>query len=257
MVDSKIVFIGAGNLASNLAKAFFDQQIKIAQIYSRTEDSARTLAEIVEADYTTTIENIITDADIYIVALKDDALTELMPRIIAGKENALMAHTSGSLPISIWPDSVKRKGVLYPLQTFSKQRKVDFRNIPVFVESNNASDNALLKELAGRVTDKVCELSSEKRRQLHLAAVFANNFTNHMYALAEKLLKQSDLPFDYILPLIEETEKKVHLLSPKEAQTGPAVRYDEKIINKHLELLSNEPEMQDIYQLISKSIHRL
>ncbi len=257
MEGNKIIFIGAGNLATNLAKAFYDQHIKIVQIYSRTEDSAKTLAEVVNADYTTIPEEIKKDADLYIVALKDDVLVELMPRIIAGKEHALMAHTSGSLPLSIWPDSVKRKGVFYPLQTFSKQRKVDFRNIHLFIESNSFEDNALLERLAACISNNVCELSSEKRRQLHLAAVFACNFTNHMYALAEKLLKQYDLPFNYLLPLIEETEKKVHLLSPREAQTGPAVRYDENIINKHLDLLSDEPEMREIYQLISKSIHKL
>ncbi len=257
MKENKIVFIGAGNLATNLAEAFHDQHIKIAQIYSRTEDSAKTLAKAVEADYTTELEKVINDADIYIVALKDDTLVELMPQIIAGKENALMAHTSGSLPLNIWPESVKRKGVFYPLQTFSKQRKVDFQNIPTFIESNNSADNKLLKELASSVTNNVSELSSEKRRQIHLAAVFACNFTNHMYALAEKLLQQYGMPFNYMLPLIEETERKAQVLSPKEAQTGPAVRYDEKIINKHLELLSNEPEMQEIYKLISKSIHKL
>jgi len=257
MEQNKIVFIGAGNLATNLAKAFYDQHIKISQIYSRTEDSARSLAEAVEADYTVTLESIINDADIYIVALKDDALTELMPQIIIGKEKALMVHTSGSVSLDIWPDNMRRKGVFYPLQTFSKQRKVDFRNIHIFIESNNPTDCALLKKLARCVTDEVCELSSEKRKQLHLAAVFANNFSNHMFALAEKLLKQYDLPFSYMLPLIEETVNKIQVLSPKEAQTGPAVRYDEKIINKHLELLSNEPEMQEIYQLISKSIHKL
>ncbi|WP_321426858.1 Rossmann-like and DUF2520 domain-containing protein [uncultured Bacteroides sp.] len=257
MEENKIVFIGAGNLATNLAKAFCDKHIKIDQIYSRTELSAKTLADAVEADYTTTLEDIVNDADIYIVSLKDDALTELMPKIIVGKEKALMAHTSGSLPLDIWPDSIKRKGVFYPLQTFSKQRIVDFRNIHTFVESNNPADLNLLKQLAGCVTDEVTELSSEKRRQIHLAAVFACNFTNHMYALAEKLLKKYDLPFDYMLPLIEETERKAHVLSPKEAQTGPAVRYDERIINKHLDLLADEPEMQQIYQLISKSIHKL
>jgi len=257
MEENKIVFIGAGNLATNLAKAFYDQHIKISQIYSQTENSARSLAEAVGSDYTTTLENIINDADIYIVALKDDVLGELMSRIISGKVNALMVHTSGSLPLDIWPDSVKRKGSFYPLQTFSKQRKTDFRNIHTFIESNNSADLILLEKLARCVTDEVSELSSEKRRQIHLAAVFACNFSNHMYALAEKLLKQYDLPFSYMLPLIEETERKVHVLSPREAQTGPAVRYDEMIINKHLELLSHEPEMQQIYQLLSKSIHKL
>lgn len=257
MVDSKIVFVGAGNLATNLAKAFYAQQIKIAQIYSRTEQSAKLLADAVDTVYTTEPEQIVNDADVYIVALKDDALVELMPRIIKGKEHALMVHTSGSLPLNVWGDDVCRQGVLYPLQTFSKQRTVDFKDIHVFIESNNESDLQLLSTLSSHVSDVVCELSSQKRRQLHLSAVFACNFTNHMYALADKLLKQYDLPFSYILPLIEETERKIHTLSPKDAQTGPAVRYDEKIINKHLDLLSDEPMMQEIYQLLSNSIHKL
>lgn len=256
MADNKIVFVGAGNLATNLAVAFHTQQIKIAQIYSRTEQSAKALAEVVETTYTTLPEEIMNDADIYIVALKDDALLELMPRILAGKENALMVHTSGSLPLNVWTNSL-RQGVFYPLQTFSKQRIVDFKDIHIFIESNSERDYQLLADLASKISNAVCELSSEKRRQLHLAAVFACNFTNHMYALADKLLNQYDLPFNYILPLIEETERKIHTLAPKEAQTGPAVRYDEKIINKHLELLAGEPMMQDIYQLMSKSIHKL
>lgn len=256
MVDSKIVFVGAGNLATNLAKAFYARQIDIAQIYSRTEHSAMTLAKEVNTTFTTIPEEIINDADIYIVALKDDALLELMPRILVGKENALMVHTSGSLPLTVWANTC-RQGVFYPLQTFSKQRIVDFKDIHIFIESNNERDFHLLAKLASKISTQVCKLSSEKRRQLHLAAVFACNFTNHMYALADKLLKQYDLPFSYIRPLIEETERKIHTLSPKDAQTGPAVRYDEKIINKHLELLTNEPMMQEIYQLISKSIHKL
>lgn len=182
---------------------------------------------------------------------------ELLPEIVAGKEGALLVHTAGSIPMSIWEGKTSRYGVFYPMQTFSKQREVDFRTIPFFIESNSSEDTELLKAIASVLSEKVYEATSEQRRSLHLAAVFTCNFTNHMYALAAELLKKYNLPFDAMLPLIDETARKVHELEPKQAQTGPAVRYDENVINKHLEMLADEPEMRELYQLVSENIHRL
>ena len=233
--DTSIVFIGAGNLATNLAKAFYRKGFRIAQVYSRTEASAKALAQLVEADYTTDLSALKHHARMYVVALKDSALSQLLPIMTSGREQALWVHTAGSVPMEVWNGLVERYGVFYPLQTFSKQREVDFKEIPIFVEG--------------------CAPEASQRERLHLAAVFACNFTNHMYALAARLLEHNHLPFNVLLPLIDETARKVHELSPCEAQTGPALRYDENVINHHLQLLADEPRLQEVYRLLSRSIH--
>ncbi|WP_418697600.1 Rossmann-like and DUF2520 domain-containing protein [Bacteroides sp.] len=255
--DTSVVFIGAGNLATNLAKALYRKGFRIEQIYSRTEESAQGLAQLVEAGYTTELSAIVEDAQLYIVSLKDAAFVQLLPDMVAGKDKALWVHTAGSIPMSIWAGQVERYGVFYPMQTFSKQREVDFREIPVFIESNSEADTQLLKDIASVLSGKVYEAISEQRKSLHLAAVFTCNFTNHMYVLAAELLKKYQLPFDVMLPLIDETARKVHELQPLAAQTGPAIRYDENVINEHLRMLADEPEAQELYRLISESIHRV
>ena len=146
--DTSIVFIGAGNLATNLAHAFYRKGFRVVQIYSRTEDSARTLAQAVEADYTTSLSSVVPDAQLYIVSLKDDALVELLPQIVAGKGKGLWVHTAGSIPMDIWKGHVERYGVFYPLQTFSKSRLVDFHEIPVFVEGSSDEEVHFLKQIA-------------------------------------------------------------------------------------------------------------
>lgn len=253
--DTPIVFIGAGNLATNLAKALYRKGFRIVQVYSRTEASARSLAEVVEAEFTTDLNDINPFARLYIVSLKDSAFIELLPAIAAGKKkDALLVHTAGSLPLSVWNGTVEHYGVFYPMQTFSKQREVDFREIPFFIEASSAEDTELLKAVAATLSERVYEADSEQRKSLHLAAVFTCNFTNHMYALAAELLEKYHLPFDVMLPLIDETARKVHALQPKSAQTGPAIRYDENIINDHLGMLSDDSEMQKLYELVSRSI---
>lgn len=255
--DTSVVFIGAGNLATNLAKALYRKGFRIEQIYSRTQESAQSLAQLVEADYTTELSAVVEDAQLYIVSLKDAAFVQLLPGLVAGKEKSLWVHTAGSIPMNIWAGQAERYGVFYPMQTFSKQREVDFREIPVFIESNSEADTQLLKDIASTLSEKVYEATSEQRKSLHLAAVFTCNFTNHMYVLAAELLKKYQLPFDVMLPLIDETARKVHELQPLAAQTGPAVRYDENVINEHLRMLADEPEAQELYRRISESIHRL
>ncbi len=255
--DTSVVFIGAGNLATNLAKALYRKGFRIVQIYSRTQESAQSLAQLVEADYTTELSAVVEDAQLYIVSLKDAAFVQLLPGLVAGKEKSLWVHTAGSIPMNIWAGQAERYGVFYPMQTFSKQREVDFREIPVFIESNSEADTQLLKDIASTLSEKVYEATSEQRKSLHLAAVFTCNFTNHMYVLAAELLKKYQLPFDAMLPLIDETARKVHELQPLAAQTGPAVRYDENVINEHLRMLADEPEAQELYRRISESIHRL
>lgn len=252
-----IVMVGAGNLATHLACALYEQGYRIRQVYSRTEESASLLANQVEADYTNQVEKLCPHAAIYICALKDDVLPMLIPQLTAVNPNALWLHTAGSIPMDVWEGHVERYGVIYPLQTFSKHRKVDFEQIPIFIEVKHEGDLGTLDYMAHRLTDKVYRVSSEGRKRLHLAAVFACNFTNHMYALAQELLDDYGLPFDVMLPLIDETTQKVHRLSPKQAQTGPAARGDKKVMDAHRKMLADKPQLECIYQQLSDSIEKM
>lgn len=248
--------IGAGNLATNVAHALCGAGFQIVQVYSRTPASAMTLAQSVGADYTTCFDSLVNDADLYIVALKDTAFVEHIADICKGKsERSLWVHTAGSLPMDIFKGVVARYGVFYPMQTFSKQHIIDFRDIPFFIEASNDDDKEMLLQLARAISNKVYEADSQQRKSLHLAAVFTCNFSNHMYAMAAHLLEKYNLPFEVMLPLIDETARKVHHLAPLAAQTGPAIRYDEQVIGKHLEMLNDEPALQELYQLISRNIH--
>ena len=251
-----IVFIGAGNVATHLSKAFHNSGCWIKMIYSRTQESARALAEVIGCPYTTDITSIDNDADIYIVSLKDSVLDSILPELVKCNTKALYVHTAGSVSIDIWKGLTDRYGVMYPMQTFSKQRKVDFNNVHFFVEANSKEDTDLLIRTASLISNHVFEASSEQRKYLHISAVFACNFTNHMYAICEHLLSSHGLPFSAMLPLIDETAEKVHHLSPVSAQTGPAQRNDKNIMESHMEMLKNEPETVELYKLISESIHK-
>ncbi len=251
----RVVLIGAGRLATNLAPALAHSGHCIAQVYSRTMASASVLAERHGCAACNRLEQVVDDADVYILAVKDSVLPQLVPSLCQGRVGALFLHTAGSMPLSLFEGHARHYGVLYPMQTFSKERIVDFSRIPVFVE---ASDDVALQqvtELACSVSGHVRQLSTEHRRYLHLAAVFACNFANHCYALSAQVLEQCGLPFDVMLPLIDETAAKVHGLSPREAQTGPAVRYDENVIQAQSQLLAGNPMMQRVYELMSQSIH--
>ncbi len=246
--------IGAGNLATQLSFALKEKGFSIVQVYSRTKESATALAEKTDTAFTTSIKDIHRNADIYIFAVKDSAINELlleMPQV-----SGLLLHTAGSVSVDVFESFSSRYGVFYPLQTFSKNRKVKFDEIPVFIEANNREDENLLLSHANKLSKEVYILSSEKRKYLHLSAVFACNFTNHMYALASDILEKEGIPRKVLLPLIDETAQKVHELEPLEAQTGPAVRYDQEVMQKHLQLITDEAT-KEIYQLISKDIYKL
>ncbi len=248
-----IVFIGAGNLATSLAKEMYRLKFNISQVYSRTKESASLLADQLNCPWTISTDEINPDADWYIFSVKDDALTDLITHIKPNK--GLWLHTAGSMPASVFEGAAERYGVLYPLQTFSKQRSVDFSKIPFILEANNDKDLELLKSISRRITRDIRVLNSEERKQIHLSAVFACNFANHMWSLAWKLLEDKQIAPDILLPLIEETTAKIHELSPVKAQTGPAVRFDENVMNKHLDLLEEE-ELKAIYRLLSQSIYK-
>ena len=253
-----IVLVGAGNLATHLGKALKQAGYTIVQVYSRTNESATQLAELLQAEPVTEIDGLTTEAGLYIVALKDAVLPELIPSLLKGREESLWVHTAGSIPMNIWEEhGADRYGVFYPMQTFSKQRDVCFSEIPLFVEARCADDVCLLKEVAGELTNHVYEADSEQRRSLHLAAVFCSNFAKHMYALSAGLLEKYNLPFSSMLSLIDETARKVHQLDPRQAQTGPAVRNDVNVMEKHLQMLADEPHLQSLYKALSESIHQM
>lgn len=250
-----IIIIGAGNVATHLAIALQKADYNILQVFSRTEASASTLAIRLGCPYTTDIDKVSSEGQLYIVSVKDSALDSLLTPLTRRAPQALFVHTAGSVPMNIWQGQAQRYGVLYPMQTFSKQRPVDFHEVSFFTEANTQDDLKALNGIALSLGSKVYEASSEQRRYLHIAAVFACNFTNHMYAIADHLLSAHGLPFEAMLPLIDETARKVHELSPVSAQTGPAQRYDENVINRHLEMLQSEPRLATIYEQISKDIH--
>lgn len=250
-----IVFIGAGNLATHLALALKKAGFNIAQVYSRTQLSAETLAKQVGADACTDYSEVSRDADIYIFALSDKALPSALEALQL--KDKRMVHTAGSLPLSIFDDYATTYGVFYPLQTFSKAREVDFSKIPICIEANKPELETELMGIGKIISNSVQLLSSKQRKQLHMAAVFTCNFTNHMYHIGQELLQDQNINLDLLNPLIMETAEKVQELSAKEAQTGPAIRFDEDVIKAHEESLNMHPDFQKLYRFVSESIYRL
>ncbi|MDR0683351.1 MAG: DUF2520 domain-containing protein [Dysgonamonadaceae bacterium] len=253
--EIKIVLVGAGNVATHLGSALQEKGFSIIQVYSHTLTSAGILGNKLQTKFTHTIQDIDRDADLYLFSLKDSVLPEIIEQFFP--VDGLLVHTSGTLSWNVFERrGAGRFGVLYPLQTFSKTRKVAFDTLPVFIEANNPKDEDRLETIALTLSNRVVRLSSDRRKQLHLAAVFACNFTNHLYAIAAEILEKQDLPWNVLLPLIQETAAKVKQLHPKEAQTGPAVRYDQDVMNSHLESLKGDPDKQELYRMISRSIQR-
>lgn len=251
-LKKNVVFIGAGNVATHLALAMKEAGFSILQVFSRSEESAQSLAGKLKCSYTTNIKKTAPDADIYIFSLKDDALRDIIATI--PPNNGLWLHTAGSVPINIFYGYTNSYGVIYPMQTLSKQRKTDFSRIPLFIEGNSEDSETEIYDIAQRLSGNITHMTSDKRKYLHLAAVFACNFTNHMYALASKILEGQDIDWHILQPLIDETANKLYSMNPENAQTGPAIRYDRDIIEQHLSMLTDH-DMQKIYSMISESIH--
>ena len=252
--NQTVTLIGAGNVAVYLGKALHKAGYSIREVYSRTQNHAQALASVLGAVPVWSPENIDTHSNFYIFSLKDDSLPEVlasMPPV-----NGIYIHTSGSTDMNIFKPCAKNYGVCYPLQTFSKNREINFATIPLFIEGSNPDVESQLLKMAMDLSGQVTILSSEKRKFLHLSAVFACNFSNHMYTLASSILEAQELPWQYLLPLIGETAAKVTDMHPKEAQTGPAVRNDQTIMQKQLELLTNE-NTRELYRVVSRGIDSL
>ena len=251
-----IVIVGAGNVATHLGVALKKAGHHIIQVYSRTASHANILAEMLHSESVCDFNQICGDADIYIFSVKDSVLEEAIAAV-SGKigKGKLLLHTAGSMPMSIFQDCADHYGVMYPMQTFSKTRPLDFRQIPVFLEASDDATAQILHLLATSVSDKVYQLSSEDRKYLHLSAVWSCNFVNHCYDIAAQILQEKHIPYHVLLPLIQETSRKIEQLNPKDAQTGPAIRYDENVMEAQLQLMDNHPAWQELYRRLSASIH--
>jgi predicted short-subunit dehydrogenase-like oxidoreductase (DUF2520 family) len=275
-LKTKVVIIGSGNVATHLSLQMKNCGFEIVQVFSKNLENAKILADKLQTNYISKIDEINSNADIYIISISDSAIEKIVEKLasLRGKydrsnlssdeetkrlrhcvrnDEKIFIHTSGSISIEVL-NKFQNYGVIYPLQTFSKNRKIEFENIPVFIEANNAKTIDIIEIIANKISTKVYKADSETRMILHISAVFANNFTNQMYSIAKQLVEEKNFDFDVLKPLISETTNKIFELSPENAQTGPANRNDKNLIKKHLEFLKDNPKLQKIYKFVSESI---
>lgn len=253
----KISFIGSGNVATHLAKAFSKKGITVQQIYSQTCDNSEILAWQSNSIYICNLDELNLDVDLLIFAVKDEVIKTLSEYILQKKPDIKMVHTSGSVGLDVF-ENAANTGILYPLQSFSKTKKIDISEVPFLITSTNEAFKKELIEFAKLLSEKVYEYSDEQRRHLHIAAVFVNNFSNHLFAIAQDYCEKHRLDYQLLMPLIHETIHKIDTISPKDAQTGPARRKDSEIVDKHLQLLKNEDEhLYQIYSLLTDSILKM
>jgi len=244
----KVVLIGSGNVAQHLIMAFAkSNEIDIVQVFSRQKENTLSL---LDSNKITNDYNDLVEADLYIIAVSDDSISKVSSQLPF--ENRLVVHTSGSVPIDSL-DTKNRRGIFYPLQTFTKNKAVDFSQIPICLESENDSDFDLLEKVAQSISNNVFKSNEKQRKALHVSAVFVNNFVNEMYRIGNEICEENKVPFEILKPLILETVNKVMTLSPKEAQTGPAKRNDTQTIEAHLDFLSDENHAT-IYKILTQSI---
>lgn len=243
------VIIGSGNVAYHLARALAEISHPPAQIFGRNEKQLQAISDELKIPYST---KHLVDSSVYLICVSDHAV-ETVSRII-DKKDCLVAHTSGSLPKDILKGDY-RKASFYPLQTFSKSKVPEYSKIPFFIEAENEKDLGILSELASRISENVMESTYEKRKYIHLTAVFACNFVNHLFSRAKEISDAQGIPFAYFMPLIDETVQKIHEIEPKKAQTGPAVRNDRRILELHEQLLTDES--LEIYKTMNHSIQKM
>jgi predicted short-subunit dehydrogenase-like oxidoreductase (DUF2520 family) len=250
-----VTFIGAGNLAWHLAPALDNTDFAVREVSSKNIRSAEALVEkLYQAHSQVSLDFSLSNSKIFILAVPDDAIQEVATEIILPSD-AILVHTSGSQPLSILGyNGTPNIGVLYPLQTFSKNKKVDFSQVPFFVESENAETEKILFSLARSVSKKVQKASSSDRKAIHVAAVFASNFTNHMLTLSKQILDDHKLDFELLKPLISETIQKALTIGPENSQTGPASRGDLEILDNHMLFLRHDEVVSEIYRVVSQDI---
>ncbi len=253
----KICVIGSGNVATHFTKALYQSNNLIVSIYSQHIENARALAEQVNCDRPTNQLSQLPSADLYLFAIKDKALHDIAQALYqtnSDSRQGLWVHTAGSMPLHTFPTEV-RKGVIYPLMTLGKTCPIDLHKLPLFVYSESQEILPIITKIAQQISPYLTTINEEQRQALHIAAIFANNFSNHCYTIAFRILEQANINPECLFPIIDETSRKIHNIHPLQAQTGPAIRWDENVIEKHLKLLQDNPEVQSIYELISQSIH--
>jgi predicted short-subunit dehydrogenase-like oxidoreductase (DUF2520 family) len=245
---TRITIIGSGNVAQHLIKAFTKSElIEVVQVFSRKKE---VLSSIIEYDKIVNDFEELIEADLYIIAVSDKAISEVSSNLPF--QNRIVVHTSGAASLDVL-DPKNRKGVFYPLQTFSKKKEIDFSTIPMCLESENTFDFRVLETVAKSISNAVYPINSDQRKALHVAAVFVNNFSNHLYQIGQEICNEHQVPFEVLKPLIQETAEKIKTLDPIDAQTGPAKRKDSNTIEAHLEYLSNENQ-KNIYKILTQSI---
>ncbi|WP_284652140.1 Rossmann-like and DUF2520 domain-containing protein [Flavobacterium terrisoli] len=243
-----VSIIGSGNVAHHLIAAFTEApEIELIQVLTRQKSS---VAHLLDANKIISDYDLLQPADLIIIAVSDDAIENVSNQIPL--KNQLVAHTSGSVNMAALSDT-NRKGVFYPLQTFSKSKAIDFKIIPICLEAQNVDDYKTLETVAESISEVIYPVNSEQRKALHIAAVFVSNFVNHLYQIGNQICTENQLSFDILKPLIQETANKILTLSPNEAQTGPAQRKDTQTINAHLAFLTDDNQ-KEIYKLLTKSI---
>ncbi len=247
----KITILGAGNVATQLALVLKKSGHQIVQIYNRTDEAGLELAKVVGAEFTSKFEEL-TEAEIYLVAIKDDAIADLGARFKSN--DGIVAHTSGSKSKDLLQNTSANYGIFYPLQTMTKSSKVDFKTVPLLIEGSNKQTTAKLEELAKTISKNVHLVDEQQRQWIHVAAVFANNFTNHLFGISEQLMLAQGLQFEILKPLIFNFIQSLETHSPSEIQTGPAIRGDLQTIEKHMQLLGDDTRLQKVYQVLSESI---
>lgn len=250
-----VSFIGSGNLAWHLAPALDNAGFIVKEVYSRNPRHAETLTgRLYQAEVKASLDFSTSDSAVFIIAVNDDSISAIAREIVL-PDDAVLAHTSGSVPLSdLQFAATPNIGVFYPLQTFSKGKKIDFKSTPIFVESNNEETESMLLTIAKSISDHPRVICSEERKALHVAAVFASNFTNHMLALSQKVMQANSLEFDWLKPLIVETINKCLQVGPEAAQTGPARRGDLETLEKHMAFLQTDPDLSEVYKIISQHI---
>lgn len=246
----EIIIIGTGNVAYHLTQALVQNKIPVKQIFGRNEKALEMFSQ--EFQIPSSHERL-ESAALYIIAVSDASVEEVSRYIT--QEDCLVAHTSGSLPKEVLQGSY-RKASFYPLQTFSKTKDLDYSQIPFFIETESETDFNLLEKLGRSISEKVMAANYEKRKYIHLTAVFSCNFVNHLFSIAKEISDYQQIPFDFFLPLIDETVEKIHHLHPKEAQTGPAVRNDKRVLSLH-EVLLADSEYLELYQMLNASIQKM
>jgi predicted short-subunit dehydrogenase-like oxidoreductase (DUF2520 family) len=256
-VSYKISIIGSGKVAWHLSRALEDAGHSIQEVYSRNFVNAKKLASnLYDAFPTDDLDFSESDAQIFFVVVSDDAIEEVLGNLRI-PDDAVIAHTSGTKSIDVFDLLFFKKGVFYPLQTFSKGRKIHFEEISICIEADSKETEKILSSVAKSLSKYIYYYNSEKRKVLHIAAVFACNFTNHLLALSKEILDKEEIDYEIMNALISETINKALEYDPKEMQTGPAIRKDVKVLQEHMKYLQEDPDKKQIYKLLSESILKM